>query len=155
MVSRDAFLLIAADNFTLADKRVPAHIIATHRLNLRKWPIFAGTRNRRVFKSGDDVLIYLAGKGELSGHVVAQTRIAAARPAKPHEEIDPHNVLATAPVLVLELCEVRQLDPPVRIKSLLSRLSFVSPGPRWGAALMGGCRRLSAADYEVLTASYR
>ena len=44
-----------------------------------------------------------------------------------------------------------RLTPPLEIRTLLPRLSFVRDKSKWGFAFMSGWREISAADFAVLT----
>ena len=49
--------------------------------------------------------------------------------------------------------EWTRLTPPLEIRALLPRLSFVRDKSKWGFAFMSGWREISAADFAVLTGS--
>src|SRR5579883_2891025 len=65
-----------------------------------------------------------------------------------HATIDPEDLLTDAAYKVLRLRDVVFLQPPVEIRPLLGKLSFLRKTNRWGAALVGGCRSMTARDFR-------
>ncbi len=54
----------------------------------------------------------------------------------------------------LSLTEANRLTPSVPIANLLDSLSFIPVNrSRWGVAMMGGVRRISDADWNVIVKS--
>jgi hypothetical protein len=66
--------------------------------------------------------------------------------------IDQESALSNAPHKILRLKQIRYLSPPIPIRPLIGKLSFLpNYSKTWGASLMGGCRRISNEDFELLS----
>jgi hypothetical protein len=143
------FILIVNDPDT-AD-RMSAYELATARLRQGAWPIYARTRHRQSIRAGDLALIYVAG-----GRRFSQTFFATATVGfveligRRQPRIDPEEIVAPPTSIVLRLAHVARFDPPVSIRPMLKKLSFVPRSKKWGAALMGGCRMISAEDFRMI-----
>jgi hypothetical protein len=146
------FLLITTDGETESGKRASARMLIDWRLERRRWPIYAGTRHKRTFQPGDFVLFYQGGNRPGRQHIVAQARIAGIITPKHDEEFDPPWLLSGTADQALVLDEVRALSEPVAIKPLMGEISILPKLRFWGALLMGGCRRLTVADYDLILA---
>lgn len=142
------FMLVKQPGFSRAGKQVPARIAAESTLKAGFWPLWRNSRNRRSFKPGDQVAIYLAGEAE----IVAKATVADVEPwTRLHETIYPMQ-LDGVPFGVLTLRDSHFLAEPIRFKLIKDGLSFIRPGSRkWGASLMGGSRSLTAGDFQLLT----
>lgn len=57
------FVLVKREGISRAGAVLNARKAAEAVLNSRVWPLWKGTRNRRVMKAGDHVAVYLAGPG--------------------------------------------------------------------------------------------
>lgn len=146
-----AFLLLVADGWDSRGARVPAEKIAEHRLSSARWPIYAGTKNRLALAPGSRVVIYVGGASSaVAQHVIAKGIIGEVRKPRRHEAVEGPDLLSDDPFIILELTQVEVLRPPIPIKPLLERLTILNPGPKWGAGLVGGCRRLTDADFHLL-----
>ena len=147
-----AFLLITSDPSMSGGSIGSAVDLVMARLQERLWPLYAGTRNRRRIDSGARVAFYVAGKRKLGGHLVAVAVVGQKRAWRLGDpRIDPDRFLTNAPDSVLELTDIQALEDPIRFRDRLKLLSFAPKNEAmWGAALMGGCRPLSDADWRVL-----
>lgn len=114
----------------------------------KTWPLWDTMRNRKAIQTGGRLAIYLAGTSE----VVATTKVL---------KIDKWNaihanryplMLDGTPEAMMILSEGSLLTPPIKVKLLLQKLSFINhQTPKWGVAFMGGCRSVTDADFDLLT----
>lgn len=147
------FLLITTDGETEGGKRASARTLIDWRLERRRWPIYLGTRHKRTMQPGDLVLFYQGGNRPGRQHVIAQARIAEIIVPSRDEEFDPPWLLSSAADQALVLDEVKKLENPVSIKSLMGEISILPKMRFWGALLMGGCRKMTLEDYRVIIRS--
>lgn len=146
------FLLITTDGETEGGKRVSARTLIDWRLDRRRWPIYAGTRHKRTMQPDDLVLFYQGGNRLGRQHIVAQARISNIIIPKREEEFDPPWLLSGVADQALVLDEVRVLIEPVAIRLLMGEISILPKIRFWGALLMGGCRKMTVADYDLIIA---
>jgi hypothetical protein len=152
MTERQCYLLVTVDPELEEGGRGDAFELVRQRLANQRWPLFRGTRHRDRFRFGDAVAFYVGGAGPLAGRVVATAVVdGVVLWQRGDPAVDPDNVLTDPPFKVLRLTEVSMLATPVRLQSVLPRLSFApSYMQRWGVCIMGGSRRLTGADWTVL-----
>jgi hypothetical protein len=145
------FVLVTADAVHASGSRIDAAVIAEHRLRLSKWPIYKNTRNRKLMRRGDIVFVYVGGTRRLGGRIIARAVIGdIGSPKAAAARFDVADALTAPAELVLSL---RQITPmrDVDFRSLIWKLSIAPKQRRgWGTALMGGSRRLSEQDAEML-----
>ena len=147
---KNYFLLITTDGETENGKRASARTIINWRLERGRWPIYAGTSHKRLMQKDDDLLFYQAGSRPGRQHIVARARIANVITPKRDDEFDPPWLLSGAAELALVLADINPLENPVAIKPLMGSLSFLPRLRFWGALLMGGCRKITADDHDMI-----
>lgn len=142
------FVLIKQACLDAQGRKLSAEAAARRLLDMRQWPLWQGTRNRRAIVAGSRLAIYLAGSCEvIAMGVVARVDAWTAAHGRTYPLL-----LDGAPAAVLVMDQVRDLDTRVAVKERLQSLSFIAEGAKkWGVAFMGGTRAVSAADFEVLT----
>ena len=148
---RNFFILVTADNFHPGGRRIEAADIAEHRLRLAKWPIYKNTRNRKIMRAGDIVLVYVGGTRRMGGEVIARAIIKEIILPKSGEvQIDLDDAMTPSAEMLLILT-VAERFRGVHLRTLIWELS-ISPKQRigWGTALMGGARRVSERDVQIL-----
>ena len=149
------YLFICTDADSVIGKS-SAHDVAMGRLKKKMWPLYAGTRNRIAIKTGDQCLFYLAGKMQHSQHFIAHAEIEKKSDWKKSDGlVDGDNILSSIPQQVLLLAKIRFVEP-VSIRSFLKDLSFIPiTNGNWGAAMQGGCKRMTREDYDIILSSVR
>jgi hypothetical protein len=141
------FLLIASD----ASTQFSAFEVANHRIKKQVWPIYKGTRNRNAIASGDVVWFYLGGKKQFRQCIVARASVKSVESqGRRVAIIDREAALTEPPFKILQLCNVQYFQPPIEIRPLIGKLSFLPDKPKWGAPLVGGCRRIPTADADLI-----
>ena len=147
-------ILVANDAIDAAGSTVSAYRIANERLKRAMWPIYKGTRNRMMISASDRILVYLEGYKEFSQTFVAHAEVETLEEVDRRvTAVDPEDILALTaqPYKVLRMKNVVHLLPPVEIRPLIDRLSFLPKSKRWRAALMRvGCKRIPPSDFEVV-----
>lgn len=146
------FLLITTDGETENGKRASARTLIDWRLERRQWPLYAGTRHKMTMRAGDLLLFYQGGSRPGRQNIVAQARIDSIRSAGRDDEFDPPWMLSSAADQVLALTDVRVLANAVPIRPLMGEISILPKLRYWGALLMGGCRKMTEDDYDLIIA---
>lgn len=146
------FMLIATDARSIStEKTISAYEITLHRLRQRMWPLYASTRHRDAIIVGDKALFYIGGHKENRQSYVAAASVSASDYAKRRSaEVGKTDLDTHEPFKILKLDAVEFFERPVEIKGLAHSLSFVPKSRKWGAAIMGGCRRLTASDFATV-----
>lgn len=139
------FLMIVTDGAA----KHSAFDVANRRLDQGLWPIYKGTRNRRAISPGDTILIYLGGSKAWSQSIIASARIKAVdeggRRALP--AIDKEEAQTEQPFKTLRLEQIDYFDEPLDIRPFVGKLTFLPNSPKWGAVLVGGCRKMTREDF--------
>ena len=145
------FLLGANDGFDINERKVSAFSIVEVWLSKPAWPVYAKTKNRLAFEPGAHVVIYVGGKQRNSQSFFGTATIDQVRDPTFREIEDAAETSAPPPVRILVFKDVRRFPSSNSIRPLISRLEmFGKLGPKWGVALVGGSRRLSKADYDII-----
>lgn len=143
------FLLITVDPPPVNGVRTSAWSLVRHRLERGRWPLFVSTRNRRVIDAGSRLAFYVAGGRENSGRVMAISEVS--RKLSYGGVTDPPQLFLPAPDQVLVLQRTEFLQPAPRLRDVVERLSFRPERiEAWGVVLIGGCRALSLADWNLV-----
>lgn len=142
------FIMIASD----AGSEVSAFEVASNRLIKSVWPIYKGTRNRYAIAPGDSILVYLGGHKRLSQTIIARATVKSIEDIgrRPPASIDPEAAQTSPPFKILHLIDVEQFKVPIKIRSLLGKLSFLPDSKKWGVSLVGGCRKIPADDFDFV-----
>ncbi len=87
----------------------------------------------------------------MSGNVIAKAIVQGiASPKFSQPSLDPDAALTDTPYFVLQLANISRITP-VNLREAIFELSIAPNNKqKWGMALMGGCRRLSKDDYEII-----
>lgn len=90
----------------------------------------------------------------MSGNVIAKASVQEIAPRKfSQPSLDPDAALTDAPYFVLELANISRIAS-VSLREVIFELSIAPNNKqKWGMALMGGCRRISKEDYEIIMAA--
>ena len=147
------FLLGANDGFDHNERRRDARDVAMAWLNRKSWPVYANTKNRKAFEPGAGVVFYIGGKASSGQTIIGSARIALIRPATSAERLGV-GMGEKTPSEVLEFEPLEFFPVPVPIRPLIDKLEmFVQVPQRWGIALVGGSRRISQADFDLILES--
>ena len=138
-----------------------AYEVLQHRLMSRIWGLNKHTTCRTLVKPGVRVIFYAAGNGRLSRHFVAtadvlESPVAFSRVDLPkYTKVD--DWLFDVPAQVVQLGDIRWLEAPVSVYSLMSQMNFLRnrKAGRWGHLFQGGVKRIDRHDYELIVAASR
>ena len=106
------------------------------------WPIYLRTENKKYIKENDNLIFYIAGKGELRQHFVGSAKIANL-----HKFYDYKNVLTSVDI---DLGETKIFKKPVFLKEISEQLNFIKHKKNLGLNLQGGCKLMSEDDYNLI-----
>ena len=150
------FIMITADPELMdldcsRSKKGCAYDLINLRLKLGIWELFSRTKFQRHIKTGDRLCFYVAGTKKLAGHIIATATVAGeARKSEIqpiHEEYilnAPHRILALNSIVYLEH------SPNLREEFFTLQMSEGVSKNKWGAALMGGAKKICKSDWEAL-----
>jgi EVE domain-containing protein len=146
------YILVTADGKSSTGTIIRAPAVAAARLKSHSWPIYQRTKYRTEFAIGDRLVIYVGGKTRGGQVFVATTKIVGITPADSAVERLEGALRSKGRIaLWLDLDAPAALQPPVQVKSLLSRLSFTSDkSAHWGVAFAGGVRRIPEEDWKLI-----
>jgi hypothetical protein len=146
------YILICTDTTGRAGERLSARAVAESRLRECCWPLYQQTAHRKVIRPGDRVVIYIGGTAPGARCFIAQSMVSAVfemGPLRHQRPVDgqTQKCIATS----LELTRPIVLAPPVLVADVFPRLSIApSTAKHWGTALMGGMRRISDGDWDMI-----
>lgn len=128
---------------------------AFQRFNLikrnQKWPIYITTNNKDKLKSGDNFLVYIAGKQDYSQSFIAM--------------FTAHEVVSNRVIINLDLLAkginkihshlgfnlLKVFPTPICIYSVRPYISFLGENNSpVGAFLRGGCKKISSQDFQEI-----
>lgn len=143
------FIMVASDAETVGGATADSFDIAMLRLKNSYWPLHERTRNRKVLKTGDKVLIYCGGKRKNGKKVIASALISKISKKPSRTKIPEEDNFVTGNAYeILCLSNIMLFESPVDFKSLLPELSFCPKNmEKWGVVLHGGARRILAPDF--------
>lgn len=147
---RSYLFIVSGD---LRETKDPARTIVERRARAGAWPITAGTRFRTQIAAGDRFLIYVSGeRGPDTGHVIAAGHVESApRSATPANTASDDWVgVLWRPAQEVPIRITEWLNPSVRLRPLVSQLTFIKNKRYWGNSLQGGIARLRDADFDLL-----
>jgi hypothetical protein len=140
------FILVTKDSFDENSKPIIALNLIKLRLKHNKWPIYIKTRCRNQFKENDDILFYVGGRNLEGGNIIAQGKIKSISKKANYEIFDDE-----PPVFYLEFKDVTFFINPINFTEKVKHLSFFPKNEKkWGVVLMGGCRKISKGDWDIL-----
>jgi hypothetical protein len=147
---QEYFILVAADSYGENGDPVSAYDAAFSRLKAGRWPIYERTRHRKDFKSGDRIVVYIAGDKKAKQSFIASGQILMIEEVNRMRSrlVDSSSGHAIKSYIVLN--ELKFLNP-VSIHSKKENLEFFPvDNKKWGTILMGGVRKISEGDYGVI-----
>jgi hypothetical protein len=150
--AKACYILVASDVQRNMFSMPSGMELAMHRLNIRMWGLNSSTAFRRKIKQGDKAIVYISGRRENAGHVVASCTFASdARPCslKLRREIDdPKGIGYMMPEYYVKLSEINIFSRRPKIKTLACDLEFIPDATQWWRYLQGGVRKLTLNDYR-------
>ena len=145
------YIFITNDNENIDGSVISAMELTNYRLSNKKWPIYKNTKHKKIIKTDDKCLFYIAGRFDKRQSMVAFADISNNIKCVNGESTDPSNVLAEPAERIIELSNIKKL-PQIEIKPLLHEISFVKKNLfSWGVYFMGGCRKIDKNDYLLIT----
>jgi hypothetical protein len=143
-VERGYFLLIASYGETIEGKKVPSQNIAARRLDAGQWSLYAKTPHRSEIKSGDELIVYVAGP--TGRKFIARATAGDISSNWKNYALD-DDILNEPPVAVLFLKNVEYFSRSVLINDIKSSLDFFPKNTnKWGCVFQRGAKRISESD---------
>ena len=147
------FILVATDSYFKGGASASAEEIALFRLSNKVWPLYNGTRNKEVIEGGDRALIYVGGSKSRGGEIVASCTIKKIkRNVLTNAKVDLDGVLTERPDALLTLSKIHKFKTGIEFRKILPKLECAPKNlKKWGIVLIGGVRRISSKDFNVLS----
>ena len=126
-----------------------ARDIINSRLKEKKYPLYKKTPFLNEIKKNDDVVFYLAGKGENSQSFVATAKILSIGTIDNTAVIDPDNNNKIV-IKYLNLDNINFFEKKINIKSILDNLNFIKNKKHYGVTLVGGVSKIKYEDFKII-----
>ena len=126
-----------------------ARDIINSRLKEKKYPLYKKTPFLNEIKKNDDVVFYLAGKGENSQSFVATAKILSIETIDNTAVIDPDNNNKIV-IKYLNLDNINFFEKKINIKSILDNLNFIKNKKHYGVTLVGGVSKIKFEDFKII-----
>ncbi len=146
-VSPMQFLLNTANGYDELGLPVKAYSIFERRISDNTWYLYDNTRNRNAITKGASMVFYVSDE-EIGGAIWGSATVKEKKIQKNSRLLrsDIYTVHST-----LSFENIKLLKCPISFKSLLPELSFCPKNmSRWGVIVLGGTRRISDEDYEII-----
>ena len=126
-----------------------ARDIINSRLKEKKYPLYKKTPFLNEIKKNDNVVFYLAGKGENSQSFVASAKILSIETIDNTAVIDPDNNNKIV-LKYLNLDNINFFEKKINIKSILDNLNFIKNKKHYGVTLVGGVSKIKYEDFKII-----
>ena len=126
-----------------------ARDIINSRLKEKKYPLYKKTPFLNEIKKNDEVVFYLAGKGENSQSFVATAKILSIETIDNTTVIDPDNNNKIV-IKYLNLDNINFFEKKINIKSILDNLNFIKNKKHYGVTLVGGVSKIKYEDFKII-----
>ena len=126
-----------------------ARDIINSRLKEKKYPLYKKTPFLNEIKKNDDVVFYLAGKGENSQSFVATAKILSIETIDNTAVIDPDNNNKIV-IKYLNLDNINFFEKKINIKSILDNLNFIKNKKHYGVNLVGWVSKIKYEDFKTI-----
>ena len=147
------FIFIVTDREDVNGAPIDAYEIALARLQSNIWPLYKRTSHRKTVSRYDVCVIYVAGKGLAAHTFIAQATVSS---LSNHEGTwrEPANreLLFQIPAMLITFKDVIMYETPIDIYPLKAHLHFIGDTKFWGLHMQGGCKKISAEDFQLITA---
>lgn len=154
MNTQQYFMLGTTDGEDANGRRVSGAQIADAWLDLGAWPIYRTNKYRAVIDSDAYILVYVGGEKERRQSFIAWAKVSEIRKPSREEARLSEDFLMPVPERVAVLSPINRFPEPVSIRPLIGQLTIVPKvGPKWGAGLVGGNRRLDVSDFDAVVDS--
>jgi hypothetical protein len=146
------YILTTSDAEQLTGGVYSAHRVVRFRLTKLEWPLYERTRNRKLIKSGDRLLIYCGGARAGRGHIVASAVVDSIFDVRRGRRLSEESEFISGnPDYVLILKDVSEFSKPVYFRDILPKLDCCPKNmSKWGVILHGGVRRISNSDFDTI-----
>jgi hypothetical protein len=146
------FVLIKKESFGARGGRFTAEESAEMLLKHKVWALYSQTPNYKNITTGDSVVIYCGGHDRgRTQCAIAKATVANIRDWKKSDSATYPLELDGMPGKLLELDGIEKFEP-VDVKLHLDQLDLTPKNrAKWGVALIGGVKRITANDFNVLT----
>jgi len=145
------FILVKLDGFNKSGGLLSSVESCDALLDFGYWPLWNRTPNFKTIQTGDKALVY-AGSGVCS--VLATCEVEVINNPTTHHFNQLPLIVDGIPGKMLKLKNIIRFENPVSVRDHLDDLDLCPKNKsRWGVALMGGLKKLSKNDFNILSGS--
>jgi predicted RNA-binding protein len=125
-----------------------AYSILMKRLDEKKYPLYTRTPHLNRIQSNDVAVFYLAGKKDKAQNFLGEAIISSIETSS-ELLIDPDKErYVVEKYLILD--KIKIFKAPVHIKSIITKLDFIINKSNYGVYLMGGVKKISEKDFNLI-----
>lgn len=145
------YLLIVNDCWDDKGKKIPALMVARHRLEQGLWNLYPNTPHRKLLREGDGIIVYLAGQSEGGKTFIAKATVKGITN-------DPRflrGLYGEPPIAAILLTDISTFQTCPKIADIKDELDFVPKhNPKWGCVMQRGVKRIEEKDFlRIMTAA--
>tara|TARA_Y100000294_G_scaffold141801_1_gene135839 strand:- start:438 stop:869 length:432 start_codon:yes stop_codon:yes gene_type:complete len=122
--------------------------IFNKRIEEKKYPLYPRTPNLNEIKDDDEVVFYIAGAGKERQSFVGQAIIQKVETPKEFL-VDPDKDNYEV-IKYLWFKKIKIFETSKNIQSIIDKLDFVKNKNNYGAYLMGGVKKLTQRDFNLI-----
>lgn len=151
----NSFLLITNRAEKIDGSWESAFNMANRRLNSHVWELYENTPHKKELKTGDLVIVYLAGPEKGAMSFIGQAEILkidnSPRACFDFERAN-QDTLTAPPVAIITLHQIKFYKTPIKIHEIKDSLDFIPKTTnKWGCVLQRGVKKLSAKDAHKIS----
>ena len=143
------YLLISSDKDDPGGFRLPAYKCVIDAISAEIWNLYHRTSYKNKITEGDRVFFYIAGQKVYAGHIIGHATVG-----NDTKDTGLHDQFGGEVSRSFHLIDPQLYDVPFNLRPRINELSIGSKaataGNRWGSILMGGAKKLTELDAEII-----
>ena len=148
---RNHFILMKRDGFNNAGEMISASTGIKALCNYGKGPLWERTRCKDMINAGDDILLYAAGDGPDTKHIVGFAKVESIESWNRRHKREYPILLDGVPQKVINLKCQTLFAQPLPMRSVIEKMTFAPENiKKWGVCFMGGMRSIKTVDFDTL-----
>ena len=145
------YILITSDSYNNFGTKVSAFDICETRLRENRWPLYKQTGHLRTIKKNDFFLIYVAGKKKNRQHFIGCFECIDIIDRR-LKNVDQKILELSNPAPYKEIVfKIKKTKNFLNIRNILDDLEHTkNRKKKWGSLFMGGVKKISFKDYQLV-----
>ncbi|RAK01640.1 hypothetical protein [Aliidiomarina maris] len=149
--SKQHFILMKRDGFDNQGSLISATSGIQALCRAGYWPLWERTRCKSMVKPGDDLLLYSAGDGKDTKHIVGFAKVERIDTWRAEYAKSYPILLDGVPERILILSKQTLFKRPLSMREVIAKMSFAPDNlKKWGVCFMGGMRSIPTKDFDIL-----